>query len=372
MNFNKERNKRILDFLTGKKVGPLRIELLLNNHCNLNCVFCYRNTPEFRKNSRYLYRNELSLSKLLDLVKQAHNLNVFEWYISGGGEPFFYNRKLMKVIHQIRKYGMNGNINTNGTMLNSSIIKDIINLKWDTLTLSIESSDEKIHDALVGRKNSFSKIEKNLELLKYYKWKYSSKKPDVQFHTIINKSNYASLPSLVNFAKKYKVSTINFVDVIPLTSEARKLKLKDFLNPQVRKSLIKTRNLCRKNKIVSNIDFYLKNKPKNDKVKFCFEPIYDLIILADGTLGLCSKFEPSKNSCENVKKKTLHQFWFGHYATKIRTGVLNGKMSVYCKRCPSSILFENNELFNSFSSNLLEFNIESRKRKEVFYKFKDK
>lgn len=93
--------------------GPYRVTWNITRACNLNCAYCC-GTPD---------ETELTTDRRLRVVDILADNNLIDVGISGG-EPFSLDDFTL-ILSRMNDYGMNIEINTNGTMLSESIIRDI-------------------------------------------------------------------------------------------------------------------------------------------------------------------------------------------------------------------------------------------------------
>ncbi|MEK6817085.1 MAG: radical SAM protein [Nanoarchaeota archaeon] len=120
---------------------------MIGKGCNQRCRFCLNDFDDGK---------ELSLEEKKEVIDWLRK-NQVETLCISGGEPFL-NKDLFNIIEYAE--GMNIIIQTNGTLLNESILR---RLKGKAaLEVSLEGL-EKEHNCLVG-KLSFNKVVKNIKL----------------------------------------------------------------------------------------------------------------------------------------------------------------------------------------------------------------
>lgn len=358
--------ERIIEWSKGNSQGPISIHLDPTNKCNLKCRFCWQ-----RSHERFGWldrKTELSENKLLEIVKEAAKLGVKDWLISGGGEPFARLSTTTKIMVEIKKQEMRGDIITNGTLLNEFYSKKIIESEWDVMRFSVNAPLERVHNFMVNKKGSFKKVIKNIKTIQKLKEKFGKEKPIIGFNTVITSRNYSLFPSLVDLfneveGKILNVQTIILYDTVEkiwsLNEEQRKDSIKYF-----KKALGK----CKKYGIRTNLDNYLQKgviekttemgsivdlgKKEVDKFKgnsflkaFCYEPFYLVTIRANGTVGSCRLFG---DSGDNIHNKTLSQIWFGEYFNNARRILLENPQN-FCSKCGSNELLEQAKIRNELA-----------------------
>ncbi|MEM5829485.1 MAG: radical SAM protein [Candidatus Aenigmatarchaeota archaeon] len=350
--------ERLLEWGRGKTQGPLSIHLDPTNRCNLRCRFCWQ-----RSHERFGWldrKNELPEKKLLEVVREAAELKVKDWLISGGGEPFVRLSTTTKLMVEIKKHGMYGDIITNGTLLDEIHIRKIVEAGWDVMRFSVNAPDEKTHDFMVDCKRSYQKVIENIKTTQKIKKKLGKETPVIGFNTVITSKNYFLFPSLVDLLEELGGKILN-VQTIILYDKVEKIWS---LNEEEKKDSIKylkeAAKKCKKYGIKTNLDSYTKEdviekttemdsivelgkkeikkvKSKNKLVKaFCYEPFYLVTIRANGTVGSCRLFG---DKGDNLHTKTLKEIWFGEYFNKARATLLKGPQS-FCSKCGSNEILE--------------------------------
>jgi len=356
--------KRLFDWSKGNLQGPISIHIDTTNRCNLKCRFCWQRSHE---RFGWLDReHELPEKKLLEIVTDAAKLGVNDWLISGGGEPFVRLSETMKLMAEIKRSYMHGDIITNGTLLNEFYVKQIVKSEWDVMRFSVNAPDEKVHDFMVNNKGTYQKVIKNIKILEKIKKDLRKNKPEIGFNTVITSRNYFLFPSLVDLLHEIggeilNVQTIILYDTIEkmwsLNEDQKKDSIRYF------KEAIKK---CKKYGIRNNLGSYMKQdviekttgmdtivelgeqevkkvKSKNKLVKtFCYEPFYLVTIRANGIVGSCRLFG---DQGDNLHTKTLTEIWFGDYFNKARQTLLNGPQS-FCSKCGSNEFLEQTRIRN--------------------------
>ena len=348
--------ERLVKWAKGKPQGPLSIHIDPTNRCNLRCRFCWQRSHE---RLGWLDRkHELPERKLLEIVREAAELGVKDWLISGGGEPFVRLRATTRMMVEIKKYKMFGDVITNGTLLNEFYLKKIVNAEWDVMRFSVNAPIAKVHDFMVDKKGAFKKVISNIKLLQKIKKEKGKEKPLVGFNTVITSKNYFLFPELVELldelgGKILNVQTLILYDKLDLRWTLNQKQKKDSL-----KYLKKAAKKCEKYGIKTNLQNYLnreviekttemdkivelgKKEVKKMKVKnpflkaFCYEPFYLVTIRANGRVGSCRLFG---DEGEDLHKKTLKEIWFGEYFNKARKTLLKGPQP-FCSKCGSNEL----------------------------------
>lgn len=344
---------RLKIWMTDGKAGPVRMELHLTDVCNLKCIFCWRkgNTKPTEK--------KLSERKLLEIVREAADLGVKEWVVSGGGEPLVRKNTALKVLKEIKKNDMWGLLTTNGTLLTEKDAEFLVDIGWDQVQFSIDGPSKKINDFL-RPPNSFERTINAVKTLRKVRDSKSSKKPYIGFNTILNKMNFGKVNEMIELASVAGSELVYFEPIYAGYSKID-LKIPKEDMSELANCLKKAKKTAKKLRIDTNaeefLNFQLVDK-SNLKEKMldesknmnnfastpCFRPWYLLGVKASGFVGCCSTFERG----EFVQGKTLKEIWFGETFKKLREEMLNKKMPNYCSKCSIVVLLENRKLRKFF------------------------
>ncbi|MDI6826345.1 MAG: radical SAM protein [Candidatus Aenigmarchaeota archaeon] len=343
--------ERLKAWNEGGKAGPLRMELHPTDRCNLRCIFCWR-AANLNKNFP-----EMSERRLLKIPKEAAELGVKEWVISGGGEPLVRKEATLKVLKRIKQYDMWGLLTTNGTLLKERDAKFLVKIGWDQVQFSIDGPNPEINDYLRG-KGSFEKIVQNIKILRKVKDNLKSNRPYIGFNTVLSRLNFDKLDDMMRLANEVGSELVYFEPLYPgYTSERLDLNGKEkALKKHVKNSSKTAKDLG----IDTNIDTFYEAS-LTDKTNFrelvlkevkglvngfisapCFRPWYLMGIKASGFAGCCSTFEEG----EFINKKNLKEVWFGKVFNKIRQNMIEKKIPDYCSKCSVVVVMENREIRN--------------------------
>jgi MoaA/NifB/PqqE/SkfB family radical SAM enzyme len=353
----KEKIKRIKLWSQGKKQGPISIHLDLSNRCNLKCKFCWQRSHE--RIGLVDYGNEVSELKLLSIVKEASELGVCDWLISGGGEPMLRTSTSIKVMKAIKKNNMLGDIITNGTFFSNKDAVEVINIGWDKIRVSINGPNAKMHDFLVGYPGAFEKAIDSLKYTNVYKKKCKQKTPEIGFNTVINSMNYAEFLNIARLLTKVGGTFLNVQTIILYDDNEKKWSLNEKQRKEFSRIAKCVQRYADRHMIQTNIGEYINNriiKTSNELGKMdtlmnthkkgfigshCFEPWYLVTIRANGIVGSCRLFGDKGVS---IHDKSLRDIWFGTYYNEIRYRLIKHDFPEYCKFCGANEYMENERI----------------------------
>jgi len=327
-----ERIKRLKNWFNGKCEMPLRIHLNITNVCNLKCEFCWQSGVDKKK----LIIENLTKDRIVNLVREAKKMGVLEWQLSGNGEPFCEPDITLTLMKEIKKNSMYGNIITNGTLLNSKIIEEIVKIEWNYIAFSIDGPNAKIHDKLRGVPGTFDKVMRNIKELYKIKESLNSYWPEYSLTTVINKKNYNKVTEIINLAHSLKCLglilnlMINYGEGENLTLNEREMNI-------FKRNIKNNIGLVKKLNLDTNFDIFLDggNQKENKRaIPKCYEPWYNLAIDASGSVGPCCERLNEEKDQDNIKNNSLKDIWFGKYFTNIRNNMIKDNLTNKCTNCP--------------------------------------
>ncbi len=136
------------------------IDLNFNNACNLRCKYCFTNSPKGDHVKEYL-----DIGAIKKLADDADELGYFEFDLQGG-ELLLQPDRLFEVLEAIKPERFYLYLTTNGFHLDEKMAKKLAKYKVSRVSVSIDSMDEKIHDEIRGREESWKRAIEGLEHVK--------------------------------------------------------------------------------------------------------------------------------------------------------------------------------------------------------------
>ena len=125
------------------------IDLNFNNACNLTCSYCFTNSPigDHAKET-------LDLEMVASIADQADDLGIFEFDLQGG-ELLLRPNLLFQVLEAIRPERFYLYLTTNGFFLDKKMARRLADANVGRVSVSVDSFNEKTHDEIRGRKDSW-------------------------------------------------------------------------------------------------------------------------------------------------------------------------------------------------------------------------
>src|SRR3989344_4008278 len=131
---------RVNDWLSGKKIAPIHIDVGLSKGCNIRCEYCYGAIQgNLYKNGAKVY---FPREPLLRYMRDAGEAGVRSMAIIGEAEPLM-NPHMYDAIVEGRKAGVDMALGTNGTIFDRGEkgISALKNLTWIRFNISAASDE---------------------------------------------------------------------------------------------------------------------------------------------------------------------------------------------------------------------------------------
>jgi MoaA/NifB/PqqE/SkfB family radical SAM enzyme len=348
--------KRLIIWSNRGNAPPEMVQIYPTNKCNLRCIFCYQQLQ------KYDIDDIVPKERWLEIIEEICKLGVKKILISGGGEPLAEPDLTLKIMQKAKNFKIEGRMITNGTLWTDDSIKKTVRMGWDALMFSIDAPDEKTHDYLRGIKSSFKKSIDNIKKFQYWKERYNSYKPKIEFTTVLNIFNYRKVPGMVKLAKTLGVTSVSVEPVCVNNPDVEKMKLQKKEREEFFKVILpKMQEMAQKFGISTNCNILKevkefektgnlkdmisqsvkKGKSKNPFLNLpCYEPWIWPKIEANGDVWPCST-TPLK---VNIRDKDFKDIWFGSEFENFRKNIMNGKLSESCSNCVATHLAINKKI----------------------------
>ena len=133
------------------------LQIELTDVCNERCIHCY--LPNMRKNQGRSLRYE----QVIDVLLQYKEMGGLKVVFSGG--EILLHKNLFDILEKCRSLDMMILLQSNLLTLRPNHIEKLKSLDIFNIQVSLYSTDKTIHDSITGRKGSWERTKKNIELL---------------------------------------------------------------------------------------------------------------------------------------------------------------------------------------------------------------
>jgi len=359
---------RLMKWSNGKMAPPLKAQINLTRKCNLKCIFCWQRTyddlSKFSEKEKIELKKEMPEKRLKELVEECGKIGVQEITITGNGEALIRKDLVLDLMKIVKKYGMRGNLTTNGTLITSDMAKEMVEIGWDYVLISMQTPDAESQDRIRQVKGSYKKTVDGIKLINKWKKKLNKSYPKLAFGIVIFNKNYNKLVKMIDFAKKLNVE---FLWVSPIKGEAKnmlELRLNDREIEVLEKQILKAKKLAEEFGIITDMDVSMKEVVikksnemnevvlddagkyselakilENDFIsKACFEPWLGVCLSENGRVGPCQERFGELNQ-DDANEKDIEEIWKGNYFKNFRKMISDNNLEKKCKFCAASTFY---------------------------------
>jgi molybdenum cofactor biosynthesis enzyme MoaA len=159
--------ERVNDWLQGKKIVPLSIDMGITQACNLDCMFCYYGSSQSKTNMM------IPTNALISFVNDCSEIGVKGISFAGDGEPMIHPG-VYSIVSDGYKAGLDMAISTNGVYMKHGKLKNLL----ESLTLirfTVGAAEKNAYAKVMGGANekAYDKVLCNIK--KCVELKYRSK-----------------------------------------------------------------------------------------------------------------------------------------------------------------------------------------------------
>ncbi len=193
--------------------GPKYVQLDVTGECDNSCLACWCNSPLLKSDFRDSRKHFLDYNVLTKTIDELSRMRTREITISGGGEPFKYE-KLLEAVEYIKNKNIRCTLYTNFIAANKDSVLKLVEAKLDYLVVSVWAGSQQTYNLLhpgIDEK-SFEKVKENLLFLSA-----QNSRPLVRIHNVINSLNCHEINLMLDFAQEAGADEVSFsvVDIIP-------------------------------------------------------------------------------------------------------------------------------------------------------------
>ena len=175
--------------------------LYLTDQCNLCCGHCWI-SPGFSQDRQ----NSIPLDVLKSTILEAKSLGLQSVKLTGG-EPLLY-RDITGLLKFLATEGLGILIETNGVLLDRSMVELLKDCKVDQISISLDAATEALHDEIRGVRGSFRKAVKRLRLLSDFGLNF-------QVIMTLQRKNSKEIPALMRLCHELGASSLKINPLQP-------------------------------------------------------------------------------------------------------------------------------------------------------------
>lgn len=147
--------KRVADWVKGRNIYPIYMEISPTSACNHRCIFCGLDFIGYKK--RYL-----ETGRLMEILSELWRLGIKSIMYAGEGEPFLH-RDMADIVQATHRCGIDAAVTTNGVLLTPDICEKVLPAsQWIRVSCNAGTADtySKIHRT---RAEDFDRVMDNLD-----------------------------------------------------------------------------------------------------------------------------------------------------------------------------------------------------------------
>ncbi len=188
-----------------------RVDLMLNDICNINCIFCYHKGMVGK-------RYDFGMKKVENTLIEGRGLGYTEVYISGG-EPTL-NENLLDIIRIAKGMGYKDiKIMTNGLRMRyEKYIRALVKAGLNKIAFSLHGGTAEVHDMHTGVKGSFGHIKMGMQNASKLRNSVSS-----EINTVVTRHNIEKLDRIAELAHNLGIGSLHLQLVVPNSPVNRSL-----------------------------------------------------------------------------------------------------------------------------------------------------
>ena len=183
---------------------PLDVICEISYICNLACPTCFRWTAKPDE-------HELNLEQWKGVIRKLKQwLGTFNLTFTGG-EPFL-RKDLLDIFKFAAENGIVTGVVSNGSLIDKTLAKQIVDSGLDGLCLSLNSLKRHIHNETRGTNGSYDEVMTAIENVKAVKQGMR-----LSLSTTVVRENIGELVEMVEFVKSTGLYGIHFQPIMPAT-----------------------------------------------------------------------------------------------------------------------------------------------------------
>lgn len=313
---------RVNQWLKGKDIYPIYLDVSTTNICNHKCIFC--GLDYARKGKCFL---EWSVIKRF--IKDAAHYGIKSIMYAGEGEPLLH-KKMIDIVKHTKNNGIDVSVTTNGVLMNEKFLQNTLKyLTW--IRVSIDAGTaltySKIHRT---DKKDFYTVLDNIRNAVSIKKK--NKYPvTIGAQSLLLKENAKDMEVLARKLKKigadylivkpYSKHPLSINDAGTEIDYSKMLYLSDRLRKYANSNF----------KVIFRKDTMNRRSMKKE-YNVCYGAPFWAYISAEGEIYACSTFLGIKKySLGNINKESLYDIWHSSKRKKVMNFIHNKMNAQSCR-----------------------------------------
>lgn len=289
----------------------------VTTRCNLRCFMC----PHTFQNYENL---DMDFDDFKGIMTQFPALS--RLIPQGIGESLLW-APIFDAIGFARERGVSVELNTNGTLLNETRARSLIESGIDVLTVSIDGATEDTYQSIRGG-DTLRPVLHNLERMVALKRELGSSHPQLGVRTVALKRNMDEIPDIIKIALDVGVRRVTVQDMLDYGG-----RLADYL---IDRDDFETLKQYRDEAATMGVDLILENFSRFERDRRrCISPWVSPYITREGYVTPCCIItDPSTINFGNVFETPFRDIWNGESFVEFRRAFREGRAPAFCQSCP--------------------------------------
>lgn len=319
---------------------PVCLYLETTNRCNLLCTTCPRTFTELEPPA------DMSWELFTGIVDQVPNLQ--RAVLHGVGEPMLV-KDLPRMVRYLKDRGTYVLFNTNGTVLNETNGRALIDAGLDELRVSLDAADARTYERIRG-KDYFERILRNVRAFREMQEREGHARPRVSAWLTGLKETVADLPAFVEVAADIGVSEVYLQRLVYFADDAignarpdqalyERMTREEAVHIEAAQALAASRGMTfSASGAASEPGMSLKRQDDGTPWSLCRRPWSLMYFTANGRALPCCIAPFSQRGYENytlgdATRQTLPEIWGGAAYREFREALLSDCPPEACARC---------------------------------------
>ena len=256
---------------------PFRVMIENTNICNANCIFCPHS--KMKRDQGYM-----SLNLYRKIIDECVKFKIEYVIVYGFGEPLIDPHFPDRIAYAKSKGIQRVATNTNASLLNEEISKQIINAGLDEICISLDAASKDIYSK-IRRGLDFDVVEENIRTLIQLRKSIGFSHPKIILSFVQTEENISQIKKYISKWKD-KVEAISIDNMHNWHNTLDKIKVTDFHHSR-----------------------------KRDPCRFVWT---DMVISWDGRVPLCCLDYDNEVIIGDANKVSIREIWSGGILRKIR------------------------------------------------------
>lgn len=313
--------QRVGDWLSGKVVYPINLEVCLIGACNHRCTFCCCDYMEHKPDRI----SQIKIEKIFFELKEKGLKSVL---FAGSGEPLLHT-EFSDIVNNAKCLGIDVAVSTNGVLFTPEIAEECLNaISWIRYSISA-GKEETYNDIHRGRPGDLQRVLDNISYAAELKRK-KNYQTDLNVQIVMVPENVDEIVLLAERVKKCGA------DRYIVKSYGENLLMKNIIKKDATKEFFFKHSYIKEKLIqLNDNDFhvvYRQNRIQNEfsqrEYDACLASAFHACICADGSVCPCCHLQGIEEfSFGNINDKTFSEIWESDSRTEVMNKIKESKLA---------------------------------------------